>query len=127
MVEIISVSLGEELLKEIDEIKKSGFSGRSEVIRSGVRLLVNDLREKERLKGHSECVLIFSHDKKFEDVFSKTKHKYEEIINTQVHSNFCNDKCLELFVLHGEAEKISGFFSEVRKNKRTDYIKLVVP
>lgn len=127
MVEIISMSLGEDLLKEIDEIKKSGFSGRSEVIRTGIKMLVSDLKEKERLEGHSECVLVFSHDKRFEDSFSKTKHRYEEIINTQVHSNFCNDKCLELFVLHGPAEKIGEFLSEIRKNKHTDYVKLVVP
>jgi len=119
------MSLSEQLLKDIDNIQ--GFSGRSEVIRSGVKLLLDDLKEKERLKGHAECVLIMMHDKKFEDVFIKTKHKYEDIISTQVHSNLCHDKCLELFVLHGPAEKITQFMTDIRKNKRADYVKLVVP
>ena len=128
MVKIISMSLSEQLLKEIDEIQKSvGFSGRSEVIRSGVKLLVDDIKEKERLKGHSECILIFSHDKKFEDSFSKAKHMYDDIISTQVHNNLCNNKCMELFVLHGSADKINRFLSDIRKNKRTEYVKLVVP
>ena len=128
MVKIISMSLGEDLLKEIDEIQESaGFSGRSEIIRTGVKLLVDDIREKERLKGHAECVLIFAHDKKFEESFSRVKHRYDGIIITQVHNNLCNNKCLELFVLHGPAEKINEFLSEIRKNKRTDYVKLVVP
>src|SRR3989344_2215349 len=125
MSKIISMSLSEQLLKDIDNIQ--GFSGRSEVIRSGVKLLLDDLKEKERLKGHAECVLIMMHDKKFEDVFIKTKHKYEDIISTQVHSNLCHDKCLELFVLHGPAEKITQFMTDIRKNKRADYVKLVVP
>ncbi|HLC67450.1 MAG TPA: CopG family ribbon-helix-helix protein [archaeon] len=125
MSKIISMSLSEQLLKDIDNIQ--GFSGRSEVIRSGVKLLLDDLKEKERLKGHAECVLIMMHDKKFEDAFIKTKHKYEDIISTQVHSNLCHDKCLELFVLHGPAEKITQFMTDIRKNKRADYVKLVVP
>ncbi|MEK6888389.1 MAG: CopG family ribbon-helix-helix protein [Candidatus Aenigmatarchaeota archaeon] len=127
MVKIISMSLSEAMLREIDELEKTGFSGRSDVIRSGVKMLIDDMKEKERLRGHGECVLIFMHNKKFENAFIKTKHKYEGIISTQVHSNLCNDKCLELFVLHGQSEKISEFLSDVRKNKRTDYVKLVVP
>lgn len=128
MVKIISMSLGEELLNEIDGIQKSvGFSGRSEVIRSGIKLLIDDLKEKEKLKGHAECILVLMHNKKFEDAFIKAKHKYEDIIVTQVHSNLCNDKCLELFVLHGPAEKIKSFFSEIRKNRKIDYVKLIVP
>ncbi|MBI2233029.1 MAG: CopG family ribbon-helix-helix protein [Candidatus Aenigmarchaeota archaeon] len=128
MVKIISVSLNEKLLEEIDAAKRFlGFSGRSEVIRAGIGLLLDDLRAKEKLRGHAECVLVFVHEKKFEDSFTRVKHKYEGIINTQVHSNFCNDKCLQLCVLHGPAEKINGFFVDIRKNKRTEYAKLVVP
>ena len=122
---IISMSLSEQMLKEIDSIQ--GFSGRSEVIRTGIKLLLDDLKEKERLKGHAECVLIMMHDKRYEDAFIKTKHKYEDIISTQVHSNLCHDKCLELFVLHGSAGQITSFVSDVRKNKRADFVKLVVP
>ncbi|KHO48200.1 MAG: CopG family transcriptional regulator, nickel-responsive regulator [archaeon GW2011_AR5] len=125
MAKIISMSLSEQLLREIDSVQ--GFSGRSDVIRSGVRLLLDDLKEKERLKGHAECVLIMMHDKRFENAFIKTKHKYESIVVTQVHSNLCHDKCLELFVLHGSAEKITQFLADIRKNKRAEYVKLVVP
>ena len=125
MAKIISMSLSEQLLKEIDAIE--GFSGRSDVMRAGVKLLLDDLKEKERLKGHAECVLVMMHDKKFENAFIKAKHRHEGIISTQVHSNLCNDKCLEVFVLHGAAEKITAFLSEIRKNKRTEYVKLVVP
>ena len=128
MTKIISMSLGEELLKEIDGMQKSvGFGGRSEVIRSGIKLLLDDMKEKERLKGHVECILVFVHNKKFENTFTKTTHKYENIISTQVHNNMCNDKCLEVFVLHGPAENIKKFFSEIRKSKRVEYAKLIVP
>ncbi len=128
MSKIISMSLDEELLKKIDTVKKSvGFKGRSETIRSGIKILVNDIKEKERLKGHLACVLIIVHEKKFENAIIKTTHRYEDIISTQVHNNICNDKCLEIFVLHGEADKIKNLFSDVRKNKKIEYVKLIVP
>jgi CopG family nickel-responsive transcriptional regulator len=128
MAKIISISLDEKLLDEIDQVGSSmSFSGRSDTIRSGMKLLIDDVKEKDRLKGHVECVLIFMHNKDSETAFVKTKHKYDEIITTQVHSNFCNDKCLEACVLHGPAEKVIAFFSEIRRNKRADYVKLVVP
>ena len=45
MAKIISMSLDEELLKELDSAKKSvGYSGRSEVIRSGMKLLLDDIK-----------------------------------------------------------------------------------
>src|SRR3989338_9036838 len=100
MGKIISMSLSEALLREIDELEKTAFSGRSDVIRSGVKMLIDDMKEKERLRGHGECIMIIMHNKKFENSFIKTKHKYE---------------------------KITQFLSDTRKNKRADYVKLVVP
>lgn len=128
MAKIISVSLNEELLADIDSASESiGFSGRSEAIRAAMKALLDELKEKEQLKGHAECILIFVHGKKFEDAFTKAKHRYEDIINTQVHTNFCNDKCLQVCILHGSAEKIKSLFADVKRNKHVDYVKLVVP
>ena len=49
---IVSVSLSEKLLEEIDSIKNEmGFSGRSDVIRSSTRMLIADNREKSIMTG----------------------------------------------------------------------------
>lgn len=49
---IISVSLTEKLLQEIDQLKEEvGFSGRSEVIRTSTRMLIADNNEKKVKKG----------------------------------------------------------------------------
>jgi CopG family nickel-responsive transcriptional regulator len=45
MAKIISMSLTSELLDEIDTLQgELGFSGRSEVIRAGIRMLLADSR-----------------------------------------------------------------------------------
>nr|WP_243687297.1 ribbon-helix-helix protein, CopG family [Methanobacterium formicicum] len=48
---IISVSLGDKLLEEIDALKDEiGFSGRSEIFRASTRLLIADNDEKKEFE-----------------------------------------------------------------------------
>ena len=47
---IVSISLTEEILKEIDNLQKSmGFSGRSDAIRAGIRSFVAEEKQNENL------------------------------------------------------------------------------
>ena len=60
---IVSISLPEKFLKEIDEIADDmGFAGRSEVIRTGLRLLLDEKKAKEKLKGEIDAILLVIHD-----------------------------------------------------------------
>lgn len=44
---IISISLNDNILKEMDDLQKEfGFTGRSELIRAGIRMLLSDKSEK---------------------------------------------------------------------------------
>ena len=44
---IVSISLNDEILAELDKLQKSmGFSGRSEAIRAGIRSFVSDEKQK---------------------------------------------------------------------------------
>ena len=60
---IISLSLNSKILKELDKIQKEmGFSGRSEVIRTGVRTLLADIKERTELSGKIKAVLLLIHE-----------------------------------------------------------------
>ena len=49
---IVSISLNNDILSEIDKLKKSmGFSGRSEAIRAGIRNFVSETKQKTELSG----------------------------------------------------------------------------
>jgi CopG family transcriptional regulator, nickel-responsive regulator len=49
---IVSVSLNEEILTEMSKLQKSlGFTGRSEIIRAGVRTMLSEERKREELTG----------------------------------------------------------------------------
>ena len=124
---IVSVSLSDKLLDEIDDLKdEMGFSGRSEVIRASARMLIADNREKKNLKGKINSILILIHDQKDEDKVTEIKHDFEDIISTQIHSHLRENKCLEVFMLDGDAQRMNLLSNMFKTCRKMDYVKLIV-
>lgn len=123
---IISISLSEKLLQEIDQLKEElGFSGRSEVIRTSTRMLIADNHEKKSLKGNINSILILIHDQKAEDKVNEIKHDFEDIINTQIHSHIKDNKCMEIFIMEGDAQRTNMLWKLFQTSRKMDYLKLV--
>ena len=123
---IISISLSEKLLDEIDQLKEeTGFSGRSEVIRTSTRMLIADNQEKKSLKGDINSVLILIHNQKVEDKVTNIKHDFEDIINTQIHNHLKGEKCLELFIMEGDAQRMNDLTKLFQTSRKMDYVKLI--
>ncbi len=124
---IVSISLNKRILNEIDEIQdEMGFSGRSEAIRAAIRLLMADRREKTDLKGVIDTTLLVTHDEKASEKVSKIRHDYQDLIKTQVHNHLENHKCLEIFVVKGEAKRIKNMTNAFQMDKDLDYVKFFV-
>ena len=124
---IVSISLNDTILKEIDRIQNAlGYSGRSEVIRAGARLLISESKEKERLTGNINSILLLIHSQDAENVVSEIKHKFENVTKTQIHSHLRENKCLEVFVLDGEADRIKEMVRLLQTSRKMDYVKLIV-
>ncbi|HDH41144.1 MAG TPA: CopG family ribbon-helix-helix protein [Candidatus Altiarchaeales archaeon] len=124
---IISISLSDKLLEETDRIQKElGFSGRSEVIRAGARMLIADSREKEKLVGRINSILLLIHNQKVEDIVTEIKHRFEDITKTQIHSHLRENKCLEVFVLDGDAKRIKEITRLFQTSGKMEYVKLIV-
>ena len=127
MAKIISMSMEPELLEILDNAQlELGFSGRSETIRAGMKLLLDDYQEKQKMIGNIECTMLVMHKEKGEDAVTKAKHRFEDIISTQVHSNLKKGKCMEIFVLNGNAKKIRDFYKKIRTLKKVENVKLVI-
>ena len=124
---IVSISLNDTILKEIDRIQNElGYSGRSEVIRAGARLLISESKEKERLTGMINSTLLLIHSQDIEDVVTEIKHRFEDITKTQIHSHLRENKCLEVFVLDGDANRIKEMVRLFQTSRKMDYVKLIV-
>jgi len=123
---IVSISLTEEILKEIDSLQKNlGFSGRSDAIRAGIRSFVSEEKQKENLSGSVNAILLVVHNDEYDNQVNGIKHSYEDLITTHLHSKIEGDKCMELFMLKGEADSVSSITKDFQINKRMDTVKLV--
>ncbi|MGQ0795353.1 MAG: CopG family ribbon-helix-helix protein [Nitrosopumilaceae archaeon] len=124
---IVSISLNDEILSEIDKLQKSmGFSGRSEIIRAGIRNLISEEKQRSNLSGLIHAILMIIHDEESEQIVTGIKHNHEELIGTHLHSKIEGNKCMELFLLHGEAEKVDIMTKDFKTNKKMEHVKLVV-
>jgi len=126
-VPIVSISLNDEILTELDKLQKSmGFSGRSEAIRAGIRSFVADEKQKSELNGHIHALLLVVHNDEFDHIVSGIKHNFEDLISTHLHSKIEGEKCMELFVISGDAERISTITKDFQTNKKMDTVKFVI-
>jgi CopG family nickel-responsive transcriptional regulator len=123
---IVSISLTEEILKEVDNLQKTlGFSGRSDAIRAGIRSFVSEEKQKAELSGDVHAILLVVHKDDYDNEVTEIKHNYEDLITTHIHSKIDGEKCTELFMLNGSAEKVSFITKQFQINKKMDTIKLV--
>ena len=123
---IVSISLNDEILKQIDNLQKSlGFSGRSDAIRAGIRSLVSEEKQKEDLSGNVNAILLVVHNDEYDNQVTGSKHSYEDLIATHLHSKTEGDKCMELFMLKGEANLVTDITKDFQTNKKMDTVKLV--
>jgi len=123
---IISISLNDEILSEIDKLQKSmGFSGRSEIIRAGLRTLISEEKQKSSLSGLIHAILMVVHDEESEQIVTGIKHNHEDLIGTHLHSKIDGNKCMELFLLRGQAEKVDVMTRDFQTNRKMDHVKLV--
>jgi CopG family nickel-responsive transcriptional regulator len=123
---IVSISLNDEILSELDKLQSSmGFSGRSEAIRAGIRSFVSEEKQKSDLSGNIHAILLVVHNDEFDHVVSGITHNFEDLITTHLHSKIEKEKCMELFVMNGDAEKVSTMTKDFQTNKNMDTVKLV--
>lgn len=123
---VISISINDEMLKELDSLQESmGFTGRSEIIRAGIRTFVQEEKQKSIPVGRHSAVLLVVHADVFDDRVASIKHIYEDLIRTHLHNKLDGDRCMEMFFLDGDSEKIQSVTKGFLTDKRMDTVKLV--
>jgi CopG family nickel-responsive transcriptional regulator len=123
---IISLSLNDAMLQELDTVQKAmGFSGRSEAIRAAIRMLLGEFKE-ESLTGKVRGILLLIHEHEAESLVTNVKHNFLDIIHTQLHNRFKEGKCLELFLLEGEADRVREMTRTFQKTDSIEVTRLVV-
>ena len=115
------------MIHDMDEVQKSlGFTGRSELVRSGVRLLLQDVRDKGAMSGRVSAVVVLTHNEENEEAVTRIKHKFDEIVRTHIHNKAAKKTCVELFLVEGEGSAVASMTSEFQKEDGIRSVKLLV-
>lgn len=123
---IVSISFPEKMLKEMDDIEEAlEFSGRSELVRASVRLLLQDHREKKAMSGTGSAVVVVTHTEENEAPVTRIKHQFDGIIRTHIHNKTERGNCVELFLLEGQARSIASMTEEFQKEDKIRSVRLV--
>ena len=123
---IVSVSLNKQMVEELERLQKAmGFSGRSETIRAGIRSFAAEERQRAEMSGDMHAILLVLHRDKFDDEVAGIREGFEDLVTMHLHSKIDSDKCMELFVVGGDALRISDITRRFRTNDNMDTVKLV--
>ena len=124
---IVSLSFPDQMIRDMDDIQKSlGFTGRSELVRASIRLMLEDKREKDSLRGQVAAILAVTHNQEDEEPVTRIKHSFEDIIRTHLHNKITRTNCVELFLLEGDAQKIASMSNGFQKEDKMKSVKLVI-
>jgi CopG family transcriptional regulator, nickel-responsive regulator len=126
LLTIVSVSLNEEILHEMDKLQKGlGFSGRSEIVRAGLRNLLSEEKKRQDLIGLIHALFLVIHDEESDEEMSEMRHNYDKLINTHLHSKIDKNRCLEIFLLKGDATDIREMTKSFQSNKKIHNVQLI--
>jgi CopG family transcriptional regulator, nickel-responsive regulator len=126
LLTIVSVSLNEEILHEMDKLQKGlGFSGRSEIVRAGLRNLLSEEKKRQDLIGLIYALFLVIHDEESDEEMSEMRHNYDKLINTHLHSKIDKNRCLEIFLLKGDATDIREMTKSFQSNKKIHNVQLI--
>ena len=119
----VSFSMSDELIERLDEFTaEHDYPGRSAVVREAARSFLEEIEEVD-LKNHKLVGVItvfFQHETtNVERRLLDLRHEHDDLLAANVHNHVGNRYCMELFVVEGELEGISGFVGTVRGMKDT--------
>lgn len=115
---VISISLTPELLTKLDKyVEKSGYSSRSEAIRTAVREALSQFTLQRMERGQVVATVTVISDRKRHEQNSSLmdlRHEFDESIFGNMHLHVGKGYCVEIFIIREETEKVLDFVSRVR-------------
>lgn len=123
---VISVSLTDKNIEDLDQLQEMlGLAGRSEAIRVCLRSAEEEIKEREKMDGEVEGIMISVHRNDEGHGPDELRHRFQRNIRTQVHSHLKNGKCLDVFLVGGPAEEVRDLLAAFQKDESLEYIKFV--
>jgi CopG family nickel-responsive transcriptional regulator len=119
-MEIITVSMSDSDLKELELLKELGqFSNRSDVVRHAVKSLMSEHRSLERVKGIITAVVTAVYHKSGpRHTVNKVQHEYRNFVAATIHAHTSDGYCTEVMIVTAVADKVREFLKKLRAQKK---------
>jgi CopG family nickel-responsive transcriptional regulator len=116
---IISISLPNKLLEELDAILGEEKSAtRSEVLRQAIRSYLIEYRELDKIKCNIIATVTVLYDKKENnEELSRLRNEFRDMITAILHSHLTEISCLEVMVIKGPAKRLKSLIDGLKANK----------
>jgi CopG family nickel-responsive transcriptional regulator len=127
-VGIISLSLPEELIEEIDSILgKEHAATRSEVARQALRNYILEYNKLKNIKGEvtATITVLYAKTEKNEELF-ELQHEFSDMINAYLHSHLNEENCLEVLVVKGHSDRLRKLIDGLKANKPVKQLKIAI-
>jgi CopG family nickel-responsive transcriptional regulator len=127
-VSIISLSLPNELLEELDTILGEDRSAtRSEVVRQAVRMYLTQYNELEKIRGNVIATITVLYEKTEENKeLFRLQHEFDDMITAYLHSHISETSCLEVMVVKGSSKRLRSLIDGLKANKPVKQIKFSI-
>lgn len=125
---IISLSLPNELLEELDTVLGEDRSAnRSEVVRQAVRMYLTQYNELGKIKGNVIATITILYDKAEENnELFRIQHEFDDMITAYLHSHLSETDCLEVMVVKGSGQRLKCLIDGLKGNKPVKQIKVSI-
>jgi CopG family transcriptional regulator, nickel-responsive regulator len=127
-VSIISLSLPNELLEELDTILgEDRNANRSEIVRQAVRMYLTQYNELGKIKGNVIATITVLYEKAEENKeLFRIQHEFDDMITAYLHSHLSETSCLEVMVVKGSSERLRSLIDGLKANKPVKQIKVSI-
>lgn len=126
----ISITLPEELLRELDRsLKSQDYASRSEAIRDAVRDFLTNYKWRSELEGEllGVVVMVYDHEVRgLTEEILEIQHRSEGIIRSSQHLHLDERNCMETLLVKGAAGEIRKLVDRLGALRGVKQVKLVV-
>lgn len=125
---IISLSLSEDLLRELDEVLgKEHSATRSEVVRQALRNYISEYNKLDNIEGNviATITVLYEKAEKNEELF-QVQHEFGDMITAYLHSHLTGENCLEVMVVKGSSSRLKSLIDGLKANKPVKQIKFSI-
>jgi CopG family transcriptional regulator, nickel-responsive regulator len=116
-MERVTISMSDEFASELSAFMESrGYGNRSEAVRDLARLGLRQARVESGAAGDCFAALSYVFNHHMRDLskrLTNTHHDHHCLQVATMHVHLDHENCLEVSVLHGDAEAIRNFASKV--------------